>query len=1213
MLQRLLTLTLALLALAPAALSQTHVWDTAIDGDWDTPGRWSAGTTPNDPGHWAAIGVEGAAYKVTMDINVLLDRLSLTSGSLTLEMINKALTVGNPFTIDNSTVNMINGTFNGGGQFTNRSQVYARGSTSIENLYNDGILDVIGSPSGSTSNLTLVAPAYSEGTINVTSEGGGYGSNLKTATGTTLSNFGTLNFQTGAGGSRSFVGALENNFLVAIGEDTTFTTGPISNLQNTFHVFPTHTATFSNNTDFNMEGGILVNDGTFRMSNSAFTWNGGELQNRALDLVNNTFTIGVNNLALGAVRLHGASNLTGTLRSGQVLYVNGSSLGSTANLAWQGTGEQFSFGAIHVSSQDGGYQSELSVVPGAKLKNNGTITFYEGAGGTRYFDGDIFNDISGQITFQTNVRMQAGPIENKGHWEIIDTKLMDFNNSMTWRQTDGTLQVDGEFKHFNGTDEFLGGNVVGPIELVNSNLTLDSAFTGTFEAVVQGSSNLTGDLENGQTMYVRGSASGSTANLNLTGSTENRGTLIVDSTSGGYASNFGTADVAFTNKGNLQVNPGTGGTRSLRGDITNDAAGSLTIDTNTVMVDGPIVNEGSWTINSGDGMTFNNSMEFRQNSGTLQIDGTFVHVNGTDVFDGGTVNGLVEVVNSNLTLGPAFVDPVTLLVEGSSLLTGDLESGQTLYARGAAIGSTGNLGFSGAFENRGTMILDSLGGGYQSNMGSADVALLNTGTLTVEPGAGGGRVIRGDLTNDGTLQLNATTRLEDGPILNNGSFNVASGVTVDFGNSMTFEQLNGTLQIDGTFKHVNGIDRFAGGLINGTPRLVNSNLTLEPSFTTPIEIDLMGSSKLTGDLESGQLLRVKGSALGSTGTTTVQAPMTNRGIIEVVSESGGYQSTLSAPVGQGMTNEGTISTLSGSGGNRTLSMVVDNHGLIDLQVGTTVGFSGADHQNAGTFEVHSNSTIHGTSFTNLDGGRFESEASITNNITPMHNDGIWAMGFGIGSMHMTGSWSQGSTGKLEIELGGLTAATEYDQMTMSGTATLDGEVMLKAANGYDPKFGDQFVILICNSTSGDFTGVTYDGNLPLGYGFQLVNTGTTVIAQVVQVIVDAGNGSTVDVTLSGPVPGQAGRNNHFQVNGLTGNGTFAIVYGTATGTTPTGICASDFGIDSAAQLGTGIASAEGVGLITTMVPAAASGVTAYFQALDVERCELSSVNSFQFP
>jgi hypothetical protein len=179
---------------------------------------------------------------------------------------------------------------------------------------------------------------------------------------------------------------------------------------------------------------------------------------------------------------------------------------------------------------------------------------------------------------------------------------------------------------------------------------------------------------------------------------------------------------------------------------------------------------------------------------------------------------------------------------------------------------------------------------------------------------------------------------------------------------------------------------------------------------------------------------------------------------------------------------------------------------------------------------------------------------------------------------------------------------------------LGGGSRIQTANGFQPQFGDQFTILTAASTQTlGFEGISFDGDLPLGYGFELVDTGTSIIAQVAQTIQGIAPGD-VPVTLSDPSPGIAGQVNTFQVSGATGGGQVVIVFGLATGSTATGACSGvDFGIDAATQVGSAFASAQGNALVSANVPSGASGVTAYFQALDLDRCELSPVTSFLFP
>jgi hypothetical protein len=179
---------------------------------------------------------------------------------------------------------------------------------------------------------------------------------------------------------------------------------------------------------------------------------------------------------------------------------------------------------------------------------------------------------------------------------------------------------------------------------------------------------------------------------------------------------------------------------------------------------------------------------------------------------------------------------------------------------------------------------------------------------------------------------------------------------------------------------------------------------------------------------------------------------------------------------------------------------------------------------------------------------------------------------------------------------------------------LGGGSRIQTANGFQPQFGDQFTILTAASTQTlGFEGISFDGDLPLGYRFELVDTGTSIIAQVAQTIQGIAPGD-VPVTLSDPSPGIAGQVNTFQVSGATGGGQVVIVFGLATGSTATGACSGvDFGIDAATQVGSAFASAQGNALVSANVPSGASGVTAYFQALDLDRCELSPVTSFLFP
>jgi hypothetical protein len=74
-----------------------------------------------------------------------------------------------------------------------------------------------------------------------------------------------------------------------------------------------------------------------------------------------------------------------------------------------------------------------------------------------------------------------------------------------------------------------------------------------------------------------------------------------------------------------------------------------------------------------------------------------------------------------------------------------------------------------------------------------------------------------------------------------------------------------------------------------------------------------------------------------------------------------------------------------------------------------------------------------------------------------------------GKLQVTGAYTQSSGGALDVTLGGATAGTQYDQLNVSGAATLNGTLNVSLASGYKPAMGTQFDILNASSISGTFS------------------------------------------------------------------------------------------------------------------------------------------------
>jgi adhesin HecA-like repeat protein len=73
-----------------------------------------------------------------------------------------------------------------------------------------------------------------------------------------------------------------------------------------------------------------------------------------------------------------------------------------------------------------------------------------------------------------------------------------------------------------------------------------------------------------------------------------------------------------------------------------------------------------------------------------------------------------------------------------------------------------------------------------------------------------------------------------------------------------------------------------------------------------------------------------------------------------------------------------------------------------------------------------------------------------------------------GTIAVFGNFVQTPAGTLRIDIGGLTAGTQFDRVSISGTATLAGTVAVKLINGFVPAVGSTFQFLAFASRTGTF-------------------------------------------------------------------------------------------------------------------------------------------------
>ena len=84
----------------------------------------------------------------------------------------------------------------------------------------------------------------------------------------------------------------------------------------------------------------------------------------------------------------------------------------------------------------------------------------------------------------------------------------------------------------------------------------------------------------------------------------------------------------------------------------------------------------------------------------------------------------------------------------------------------------------------------------------------------------------------------------------------------------------------------------------------------------------------------------------------------------------------------------------------------------------------------------------------------------------------------IGSLIVTGDYTQTNTGSIQFQVAGPTRGVDLDFLDVGGTATLSGKLQLALASGFVPTVGDTFSILEYTSLVGAFS--TVEGTIGNG-------------------------------------------------------------------------------------------------------------------------------------
>lgn len=406
---------------------------------------------------------------------------------------------------------------------------------------------------------------------------------------------------------------------------------------------------------------------------------------------------------------------------------------------------------------------------------------------------------------------------------------------------------------------------------------------------------------------------------------------------------------------------------------------------------------------------------------------------------------------------------------GSGVLTVSFGANNTRFQI-----SSGQTGFSGKWvvdsggnQNRYLDLFSSTAFGGAS--GSDAITLVNSGSLTLRDTVTLGSVTQGVLLGSGQSRISVT---------DNSTAVVAAALSGPSTSALllaTGSNPNSLLIISNTANSWLGETTLGGsGIVRlGLPGVLpdaGGNLVLNSS----VRLDLNGNSEAIGGLFGSG--RVDNPVAGSAVTLTVGGNNNSPTFSGILTNSGAGAILSLVKVGAGTQSLGGTNFINGS---VTVEQgVLALSGVADLAASTSVTVeAGATLQaigrNDGTVTVPAGQVLQG-------------DGTVIGILT---NLGVVAPGLPVGTLILTGNYSQAASGTLQLALAG---TSSYDRLQASGSALLNGTLDV-SLDSYTPAAGAAFTVARFASRTGGFSAT----NLPalssgLGWTVTYLTTGVVL-------------------------------------------------------------------------------------------------------------------------
>jgi hypothetical protein len=882
----------------------------------------------------------------------------------------------------------------------------------------------------------------------------------------------------------------------------------------------------------NNAGSVQVNSGTVALtlgdSSGSFALpTGTTLSVNGIAVLSSTASIdGAGNFTVtsGIITNNGSFHVDGTntFTSGSITFNGSSFITNNPMVINNGTVVFSGSGVVAptlLNMSAGSLQGSMTVaVPGLTSWTGGTI----GANGSSL----VFAANGGLAISGGSKNLNGGTLANNGPGTWTGSAITCNNSGVFSNAPSGLLDLQAD-----GTAFSL--NAGNPL-LVNSGILRKSAGAGTTTVGIRCNNAGSVQVNSGTLALTLGDSTGAFAVAAGTTLSVNGFAVLSTTASIDGPGNFTVTSATITNNGSFHIDG-----------VNTFTSGTIALNGRSFITNGPIVINGGTVVFNGTGIIAPASLSL--SAGSLQGN-MAVTVSGLTAWSGATILGsagssLLVIASGGLVISNA----QTKSFNGGTLVNngaGTWSGGQITCINNAILSNAPAATFDltdgsafGTFAgnprvlNAG-MLRKSTGSGTTTvgipcnNSGTVEV---NSGTLalTVGDGSGSFTVASGSLLSvNGNANLSPSANISGagnftitaGTITNNGSFHVDGTNTFSSGGTIA---LNGNCVLTNVALIVNGgtvifagtgtiapssLSLSTGGLLGTMPVAVSGPMTwtggILGSAGSSLLVVANGGLTISGTgvkpLNGGTLLNNGTATWSGSGQITAinNAIFSNApsALLDLQADGVAFGTFAGAPA---LINAGTLRKSAGSG-TSSINLACTNFGLVQGNTGT-LSFGGNFTQTSGQ------ATLNGGSFAfvntaQLLGGTLQGSGAIAGSVS---NNAAVSPGPSPGLISISGTYSEGPNAHLAIELGGTTAGSSYDQLSVGGKATLRGSLDVSFVNGFVPGPGNVFTVLVCNARSGAFGSLnTPTNNLGAIYTAKTVLLETGNASPVAQLSVD---------------------------------------------------------------------------------------------------------------